>query len=138
MQLFGRQAVGETTAMPNEDEPGPIPHSLKFQPAYVLFASMFARNFYATVPTHKPIPSLLLGPAWRFACILKGSSARPACLRRRSAVDAMKRDGFYLFCAPEGTFRTRRGQSEAGKTNNQGPDPAAAIHLPDVIKAVAP
>ena len=95
--------------MPSEDEPGPIPRSLKSEPAYVLFASMFARNFYAVVPTHKPIPGLLLGPAWRFACILKGSSARPACLRRRSAVDAMKRDGFYLFCAPEGTVRTRHG-----------------------------
>jgi hypothetical protein len=92
--------------MPSEDEPGPVPRSLKSQPAYVLFASMFARNFYAIVPMHHPIPSLLLGPAWRFARILRGSSARPACLRRRSAVETMQRDGFYLFCAPEGTFRT--------------------------------
>lgn len=46
--------------MRSEDEPRPISRCLKSQPAYVLFASMFARNFYAIVLTHHPIPNLLL------------------------------------------------------------------------------
>lgn len=66
-------------------------------PAYVLFASMFARNFYAIVPTHGPIPRLLLSPAWRFVRILRGASARRRCLCRKSAVNAINKDGYYLF-----------------------------------------
>jgi len=68
---------------------------------------MFARDFYAIVPTHQTIPSLLLGPAWRFLCILKGSGARQA-FRTKSAVHAMKRDGYYLFCAPQDNFQAHR------------------------------
>jgi hypothetical protein len=65
--------------------------------AYVLFASAFARDFYAVVPTHGEIPNLLLGPSWRFVRILKGSNARHACLRRKSVVNAISQDGYYLF-----------------------------------------
>lgn len=81
--------------MRNEDERG-LPHR-KRSPAYVLFASAFARDFYAVVPTHKEIPNLLLGPGWRFVRILKGSNARHACLRRKSVVNAISQDGYYLF-----------------------------------------
>lgn len=71
--------------------------SLANEPAYVLFASTFAREFYAAVPTHNPIPNPLLGPGWRFVRILKGKSALQPCLRCRSAVTAFTQDGYYLF-----------------------------------------
>lgn len=80
--------------MRSEDERD-LPH--KRSPAYVLFASAFARDFYAVVPTHKEVPNLLLGPGWRFVRILKGSNARHACLRRKSVVNAISQDGYYLF-----------------------------------------
>lgn len=79
----------------------------KRSPAYVLFASAFARDFYAVVPTHKEIPNLLLGPGWHFVRILKGGSARHASLRRKSAVNAISRDGYYLFTAREFAPRTQ-------------------------------
>ena len=69
--------------------------------AYVLFASVFAREFYAVVPTHCPIPAMLLEPGWRFVCILKGNEARQPGLRRRLAADAVDKDGAYLFCSPD-------------------------------------
>lgn len=75
------------------------------EPAYVLFASTFAREFYAVVPTYNPIPNLLLSPGWRFVRILKGRDARQPCLRGKSAMTAFARDGYYLFAnrqfAPE-------------------------------------
>lgn len=71
------------------------------QPAYVLFASTFARDFYAVVPTYSPIPSLLLGPGWRFVRILKGSGARRQCLLKKSTGSAIERDGYYLFADGE-------------------------------------
>jgi len=67
------------------------------EPAYVLFASTFAREFYAVVPTYNPIPNLLLSPGWRFVRILKGRNARQPCLRGKSAMTAFARDGYYLF-----------------------------------------
>ena len=85
--------------MRSEDERG-LPHCER-PPAYVLFASAFARDFYAVVPTHKEIPNLLLGPGWRFVRILKGGNARHACLRRKSVVNAISQDGYYLFADPE-------------------------------------
>lgn len=69
----------------------------KQAPAYVLFASAFARDFYAIVPTHKEIPNFLLGPAWRFVRILKGDAARHACLRRKTVVNAISKDGYCMF-----------------------------------------
>jgi hypothetical protein len=83
--------------MRNERETRPPSRHRVSQPAYVLFASMFARDFYAIVPTHGPIPRLLLSPAWRFVRILRGASARQGCLCRKPAVDAINKDGFYLF-----------------------------------------
>lgn len=75
------------------------------EPAYVLFASTFARAFYAVVPTYNPIPDLLLSPGWRFVRILKGRNARQPCLRGKSAMTAFARDGYYMFAnrqfAPE-------------------------------------
>jgi hypothetical protein len=85
--------------MRSEDERD-LPHR-KRPPAYVLFASAFARDFYAVVPTHQDIPNLLLGPSWRFVRILKGSNARHACLRRKSVVNAISQDGYYLFTGRE-------------------------------------
>ncbi len=85
--------------MRSEDERD-LPHR-KRSPAYVLFASAFARDFYAVVPTHQDIPNLLLGPSWRFVRILKGSNARHACLRRKSVVNAISQDGYYLFTGRE-------------------------------------
>jgi hypothetical protein len=67
------------------------------RPAYVLFASAFARDFYAAVPTFRPIPNWLFGPAWRFVLVLKGNSARRPCLCRRSAINALTQHGYYMF-----------------------------------------
>jgi hypothetical protein len=85
--------------MRSEDERD-LPHRER-SPAYVFFASAFARDFYAIVPTHQEIPNLLLGPGWRFVRILKGSNARHACLRRKSVVNAISQDGYYLFTGQE-------------------------------------
>lgn len=83
--------------MRNERETRPPSRNRAPPPAYVLFASTFARDFYAIVPTHAPIPKLLLSPAWRFVRILRGASARRGCLCRKSAVNAINKDGYYLF-----------------------------------------
>lgn len=64
---------------------------------YLLFASAFARDFYAVVPTYSSTPTLLLGPAWRFVRILERTSARPRCLLRQSAINAVHKQGYYLF-----------------------------------------
>lgn len=81
--------------------------------AYVLFASVFARDFYAVVPTHKPIPNLLLGPGWRFVRILKGKDARHPCLLGKPAIRAFTQDGYYLFAI--------RFTPELAKTGQQDP-----------------
>lgn len=87
--------------MRSEDETRLTRRSRASQPAYLLFASAFARDFYAVVPTDHLIPNLLLGPAWRFVRILKGSNARQACLGRKCAVNAINQDGYYLFANRE-------------------------------------
>lgn len=71
--------------------------SLNDEPAYVLFTSTFAQDFYAVVPTYKPIPNLLLGPGWRFVRVLKGNNARHPCLCGKSAARAFTQEGYYLF-----------------------------------------
>jgi hypothetical protein len=83
--------------MRNERETRPPSRNRVSPPAYVLFASTFARDFYAIVPTYGPIPRLLLSPAWRFVRILRGASACQGCFRRKSAVNAINKDGYYLF-----------------------------------------
>lgn len=80
------------------EDPGGLGHRRRAnEPAYVLFASTFAREFYAVVPTYNPIPNLLLSPGWRFVRILKGRSARQPCLRGMSAMTAFAQEGYYLF-----------------------------------------
>lgn len=110
-----RQTADRANAMRSEDGLGLISRPLTSQGAYVLFARRFARNFYAIVATHQPIPSLLMGPAWRFLCVLKGRSARQEALRSKDALRAMQRDGCYLFCAPPDAFclRNRRSKTDA-------------------------
>lgn len=94
--------------MRSEDERG-LTHR-KQSPTYVLFASTFARDFYAVVPTHTTISNFLLGPGWRFVRILKGSDARQACLRRKSVANAISRDGYYLFTGQEFAPVTQHGR----------------------------
>ncbi len=83
--------------MRSEDEARPTRRRRASEPAYVLFASAFAHDFYAIVPTHGPVPRLLLSPAWRFVRILRGISARQRCLCKKSTVSAINKDGYYLF-----------------------------------------
>ncbi|MFL9500429.1 hypothetical protein [Rhodopseudomonas sp. AAP120] len=69
--------------------------------AHLIFASTFARDFFAVVPTSSVIPDLLVAPGWRFVRILKGGGALLPFLRRQSAIDAIKQDGYHLFADPE-------------------------------------
>lgn len=85
------------------------------EPAYVLFASTFARDFYAVVPSYNPIPNLLLGSGWRFVRILKGSYARHSCLRGKSAIKAFTQEGYYLFA-------DRQFVPELDKPDHEDPD----------------
>jgi hypothetical protein len=99
--------------MLSEDERGLADR--RRSPAYVLFASTFARDFYAVVPTHTEIPSLLLGPGWRFVRILKGSNTCPASLRRKSVSNAISRDGYYLFTGQEFSPVTQHGRTPSAQ-----------------------
>ena len=92
-----RNNLANGIEMRNESGARPPRHNRSSPSAYVLFASTFARDFYAIVPTHGPIPTMLLSPAWRFVRILKGASARQRCLCRMPAVNAINKDGYYLF-----------------------------------------
>ncbi len=99
------------------------------EPAYVLFASTFAREFYAVVPTYNPIPNLLLSPGWRFVRILKGRNARQPCLRGKSAMTAFARDGYYLFTNRQ--FAPELPKPASGSPENPGASSSAAGHMLD-------
>lgn len=109
--------------MMGSKNPGSRSHrSRANEPAYVLFASTFAREFYAAVPTYNPIPNLLLTPGWRFVRILKGRNARQPCLRGKSAMMAFARDGYYLFA-------NRHFSPESAKPVHQAPNTPARAPL---------